>query len=69
VTDDSICLNGINALTGEYLVAPMTVEEAGRRAEGANAPPAERAGWFRRLAKRVGQLFALPEDVDPNDLA
>ncbi|MFO0798482.1 MAG: hypothetical protein U0804_13480 [Gemmataceae bacterium] len=68
--DDAICLNGINALTGEYLVAPLTVEEAGRRAAGGAAPTAERAGWLRRLAKKLtGKFFGLPADVDPTDLA
>src|SRR6516164_2755777 len=41
-----VCLNGINALTGEYLVAPMTVAEAARRARGAPAP-ADQAGLLK----------------------
>ena len=68
--DDALYLNGINALTGEYLVAPMSVEEAGRQAAGGQAPTADHAGWLRRLAKRfTGRFFGLPADVDPTDLA
>jgi hypothetical protein len=70
VADDPICLNGINPLTGEYLVPPLSAEAAARHAAGGPAPPAERAGWFRRLAKAVaGRFYGLPADVDPTDLA
>jgi hypothetical protein len=67
--DDAIHLNGINALTGEYLVPPMSFDDAGRCAGGAPPPPPERTGWLRRLAKRFGSILGLPADVDPHDLA
>src|SRR6516162_2451158 len=64
-----VCLNGINALTGEYLVAPMTVAEAARRARGAPAP-ADQAGLLKQKAQQFAFApFALPAEVDdPNDL-
>ena len=64
-----VCLNGINALTGEYLVAPMTVAEAARRARGAPAP-ADQAGLLKQKAQQIlNRPFALPAEVDdPNDL-
>jgi hypothetical protein len=69
MADPRIVLNGINALTGEYLVPPMTLAEAAARARG-TPPPAEQAGWFHRLVQRfAGRFFALPMDVDPTDLS
>jgi hypothetical protein len=69
MNDPRIVLNGINALTGEYLVPPMTLAEAAVRARG-TPPPAEQASWIQRLAQRLlGRFFGLPMDVDPTDLA
>jgi hypothetical protein len=64
-----IVLNGINALTGQYLVPPMTLTEAASRARG-KPPTAEHAEWLRRLAERLaGRFFGLPMDVDPTELS
>src|SRR5436305_1810864 len=64
-----VVVNGINALTGEYLVPPMTLAEAAARARG-TPPPAEQAGWLRKLVQRLaGRFFALPLDVEPTDLS
>jgi hypothetical protein len=69
MNDQRIVLNGINALTGEYLVPPMTLAQAAARARG-TPPPAEQVGWLRRLVQRLtGRFFGLPMDVDPTDLA
>jgi hypothetical protein len=69
MSEERIVLNGINALTGEYLVPPLTVAEAAARARG-TPPPAEQVGWLRRLVQRLtGRFFALPMDVDPTDLS
>lgn len=68
--DETIALNGINALTGEPLIPPMSLEEATRQSAGARDAGAEQAGWLKRLAKRfTGRFFGLPADVDPTDLA
>jgi hypothetical protein len=69
MNDPRIVLNGINALTGEYLVPPMTAAEAAGRARG-TPPPTEQVSWLRRLVQRLsGRFFGLPMDVDPTDLA
>jgi hypothetical protein len=69
MSDPRIVLNGINALTGEYLVPPMTLAEAAARARG-TPPPPEQVGWLRRLVQRLGGRFlGLPMDVDPKILA
>jgi Cdc6-like AAA superfamily ATPase len=66
--DPLIYLNGINALTGQYLVPPLTVAEAAdftRR----SLPPSQQASLFRRTMQRfTGRFFGLPMDVDPTDL-
>lgn len=69
--DDNVYLNGINALTGEYLVPPLTPQAVCDRLAG--APRADGLlGWFRGLVKKLtggGRSFALPVDVDPTDPA
>src|SRR5262245_6422505 len=69
MSDGRIYLNGINALTGEYLVPPMTPAEAAAQARG-TPPPAEQVGWLRRLLNKIGgQVFGLPQGLDPTDPA
>jgi hypothetical protein len=69
MNEPRIVLNGMNALTGEYLVAPMSLAEAAARARG-TPPSAEQAGWLRKLVQRLaGRFFGLPMDVDPTDLS
>jgi hypothetical protein len=69
MADDRIYLNGIDALTGQYLVSPMPLADAAARARG-TPPPAEHAGWLQRIAKWVtGKFFALPVDVDPAEVS
>lgn len=70
MSDDDICLNGINALTGEYLAPPLTPQEVCDRLTG--APRAEGIlGRLRGLVKKLtgGTIHALPLDVDPTDPA
>ena len=65
--DDTLCLNGINALTGEYLAPPRALAETAQMARG-GAPAAGLAGWFRGLVKRMtggGKSYGLPADVNP----
>jgi hypothetical protein len=62
-------VNGINGATGEYLVPPLTAEQAADLARG--KPPDEGlAGWLRRVATLLKQPFlGLPMDVDPREVA
>src|SRR5438132_516541 len=67
--DGRIYLNGINALTGDYLAPPLNPGEAIALARNSPAS-AERADWFRLLLRRfTGRFFGLPLDVTPTDLA
>jgi hypothetical protein len=69
MSEQRIVLNGINALTGQYLVPPMTLAEAAVRARG-TPPPAEQVGWLKRLVQRfTGRFFGLPMGVDATNLA
>ena len=69
VPDDRIYLNGVNALTGEYLAPPLSPADAVRLARSA-APPEGKAGWFRSILRRLsgGRLYGLPSDVDPREV-
>src|SRR5207302_1987352 len=51
LNEPGIVPNGINDLTGEYLVPPRTPAEAAVRARG--TPPAEQVSWLRRLGPRL----------------
>lgn len=69
MSEDDIYLNGINALTGEYLTPPLTPDEVARQAEG--KPSVEgKSGWLHGLVKRItgGRLFSLPQEVDPKEV-
>jgi hypothetical protein len=69
MSDQRIYLNGINALTGDYLTPPFTPAEAAALARQA-PPPAEKVTWFRGLLQRfAGHFLGLPRDVEPTDLA
>jgi hypothetical protein len=77
-TDDRLCLNGIDATTGEYLVPQLTLPEAaalirGTPASDATLPDIQAvqpdpgvATWLRRVWRILGQPhLGLPLDVDP----
>ena len=69
MSDQRIVLNGINALTGEYLAPPMTLAQAAARARG-TPPPAEQESWLRRLARCMsGRFYGLPMEIEATDLA
>jgi hypothetical protein len=70
VSEEDIFLNGINALTGEYLAPPLSVAEAAQKAQR-NSPATGLSGWLRGFVKRItgGRLFGLPSDVDARDLS
>jgi hypothetical protein len=68
MTEERIVLNGINALTGEYLVPPLTVAEVAARARG-TPPPKEQEGWLRQIMKRLtGRFYGLPVEVEPTEV-
>ena len=46
--DDRIFLNGINGATGEYLVAPLSIEDAVAQARGMPTTKAH-GGWLKRI--------------------
>lgn len=72
-SQDSICLNGINGITGDYLVPPLSPEDAaGMARREREREPEDRglAKWLRSTRDVLLQPFyALPYDVDPQDLA
>lgn len=69
MNEESIILNGINGLTGEYLVPPMTLEEAAGRAR-ITAPPRAQDGFFKKILSRLSEKFlGLPMDIEPTELS
>jgi hypothetical protein len=69
MTERRLYLNGINALTGQYLVPPMTAAEAAACARG-TPPPAEQAGFLRGFLKRLKEkFFGMAPGVNPADPA
>jgi hypothetical protein len=69
VSDTRIYLNGINALTGEYLVKPLTPAEAADYARQTQLPR-EKASLLGRLVSLLtGRFFGLPADVEAEELS
>jgi hypothetical protein len=67
--EERIYLNGINALTGEYLVPPLTIAEAVVLA-GQTHLPTEKATLLGRLVSLLtGRFFGLPADVKAEELS
>ena len=61
-------LNGIDGVTGEYLVPPMSAESVVRLIR----PTADReqSGWLKRIQSLFTRPFlGLPVDIDPTDVA
>ncbi len=70
MNDRRIYVNGINALTGEYLVPPLTAADAAALARGKPPPPAEHVGLLRTVLTMIkNKFFALPSDVKAEDPA
>jgi len=66
---ERIYLNGINGVTGNYLVAPMTTTEAVAMARG-KPLESETEGLLKRIWEAMQRPFmGLPMDVDPTDVA
>jgi hypothetical protein len=68
--DDLLCLNGIDASTGGYLVPPLTVDEAAAIIRGDARPDKSTVGWLKRVWQTLTQPhLGLPHDVDPANVA
>ena len=66
--EDQFFLNGIDGVTGEYLVPPMSAESVARLIR----PTADReqSGWLKRVQSLFTRPFlGLPVDIDPTDVA
>jgi hypothetical protein len=65
-TDDLLCLNGIDAATGGYLVPPLAVDEAAAIVRGHARPDKSTTSWLKRVWQTISQPhLGLPHDVDP----
>ena len=68
MSEDQFFLNGIDGVTGEYLVPPMSAESVARLIR----PTADReqSGWLKRVQSLFTRPFrGLPVDIDPTDVA
>ncbi len=64
-----IYLNGIDATTGQYLVAPMTVKRAVKLAKGENVEP-DVSDWFEAIIRKLSTIhlgvgLGLEAETDP----
>jgi hypothetical protein len=66
--EDRIYLNGIDGVTGNYLVQPMSAAEAVAMARGEPLDKGRR-GWMKSIWEAMQRPFmGLPMDVDPTDV-
>src|SRR5205085_1585152 len=66
--EEKLYVNGIDAVTGNYLVAPMEVADAARLVRGETRDKAT-ISWLKRAWQALSQPhLALPMDVDPANL-
>jgi hypothetical protein len=68
MSEDQCFINGIDAVTGEYLVPPLSAESVASLIR----PPEDReqSGWLKRLKNLFSRPFlGLPVDIDPTDVA
>jgi hypothetical protein len=67
--DERIYLNGIDAVTGQYMVDPMSSSEAVAMARGKPQDSAI-AGWVKRVWETMQRPFmGLPLDVEATDVS
>ncbi|MDP9119953.1 MAG: hypothetical protein M3O15_01055 [Acidobacteriota bacterium] len=58
-------MNGVDAITGQYLVSPLAYSDAVPFAKGSHETPAVLA-WLRRVLGAITEAhLGLPDDVDP----
>ncbi|HEY9376829.1 MAG TPA: hypothetical protein VIQ02_07015, partial [Jiangellaceae bacterium] len=67
--DGLLFSNGIDATTGEQLLAPMTVEELARLATTAPPNRADATELAARHLRATERVYAPKQGVDPTDLA
>jgi hypothetical protein len=68
--EQHLYLNGINGVTGNYLVPPLRPADAAAFARGEPPPSKEVADWLKRMRAVVRRPFlALPFDVDPTNVS
>lgn len=66
---DLICANGVNGLTGEYLVPPLEPSQLAARAKGSSVDP-EMAGELKQLWNAINEpSFRPPFNVHPENVA
>jgi hypothetical protein len=66
--EEKLYVNGIDAVTGQYLVEPMAVAEAARLVRGEKRDKTT-TSWLKRAWQALSQPhLALPIDVDPANL-
>jgi hypothetical protein len=69
-TDDLLCLNGIDAATGGYLVPPLSLDDAAAIVRGDARPDQSTSSWLKRVWQTLTQPhLGLPHDVDPASVA
>jgi hypothetical protein len=67
--EDSVLINGINGLTGEYLVGPLGLNQIADLARGRTVD-ASQGNWFKHIWATLKRPFmGLPLDVDPTNVA
>ena len=69
-TDDILCLNGIDASTGGYLVPPLSLDEAAAIVRGDARPDKSTSSWLKRVWQTLTQPhLGLPHDIEPANVA
>jgi hypothetical protein len=69
-TNDILCLNGIDASTGGYLVPPLSMDEAAAIVRGDARHDKSTTSWLKRVWQTLTQPhLGLPHDVDPANVA
>src|SRR5215469_15856403 len=66
--DDALYFNGVNGVTGAYLIPPMSVAQIAETIKGQPEDPHRQA--LTRMVKLAGEAhLGLPLDLDPTNLA
>lgn len=65
---DTLCFNGLNARTGQYLVPPMPADQVARLARGEKLDPKELQALQRRLRHSRNVQFGPAEGIDPKEI-
>jgi Peptidase family C25 len=68
MSDELIYLNGVDGVTGQYLVPPLSLPEAAAEARGRPTDGSAK-GWFAKLRDSLLGHRGLPFDIHPTDLS